>query len=87
MRRSGATSYGSPQVRGPQPVNIRKFVLEAARLADLVEFGSLTPAAAAFLQASVRAGLNVLVAGGRRARPLSSFSHCGRTLHDPEGCG
>jgi pilus assembly protein CpaF len=48
-------------------VNIRKFVLKAARMSDLVELGSLTPQAAAFLEASVRAGLNVLVAGGTQA--------------------
>src|SRR4051794_1939718 len=50
--------------RGFSAVNVRKFVLKAARLSDLVELGSLTPAAAAFLEASVRAGLNILVAGG-----------------------
>lgn len=48
-------------------VNIRKFVLRASRVADLVELGSLTPRAAAFLEASVRAGLNILVAGGTQA--------------------
>jgi pilus assembly protein CpaF len=48
-------------------VNIRKFVLRAARLRDLVELGGLTPPAAAFLEASVRAGLNILVAGGTQA--------------------
>ena len=53
--------------RGFSAVNIRKFVLRAHRLADLVELGSLTPGAAAFLDASVRAGLNVLVAGGTQA--------------------
>ena len=53
--------------RGFTAVNIRKFVLQAARLSDLVELGSLTPAAAAFLEASVRAGLNILVAGGTQA--------------------
>ena len=53
--------------RGFSAVNIRKFVLRAARLRDLVELGSLTPAAAAFLEATVRAGLNVLVAGGTQA--------------------
>jgi len=53
--------------RGFSAVNIRKFVLRAARLTDLVELGSLTPRAAAFLEASVRAGLNVLVAGGTQA--------------------
>ncbi len=50
--------------RGFSAVNIRKFVLRAARLHDLVELGSMTPRAAAFLEASIRAGLNVLVAGG-----------------------
>ena len=50
--------------RGFSAVNIRKFVLRAARLPDLVELGALTPRAAAFLEASVRAGLNILVAGG-----------------------
>jgi pilus assembly protein CpaF len=50
--------------RGFSAVNIRKFVLRAARLQGLVELGSLSPRAAAFLDASVRAGLNVLVAGG-----------------------
>jgi pilus assembly protein CpaF len=53
--------------RGFSAVNIRKFVLRAARLSDLVELGSLTPAAAGFLEASVRAGLNILVAGGTQA--------------------
>src|SRR3954470_20891666 len=53
--------------RGFSAVNIRKFVLRAARLRDLVELGSLSPRAAAFLEASVRAGLNILVAGGTQA--------------------
>ncbi len=48
-------------------VNIRKFVLRAASLGGLVDRGSLTPQAAAFLDASVRAGLNILVAGGTQA--------------------
>lgn len=53
--------------RGWTAVNIRKFVLTAARLDELVELGSLTAQAAAFLEASVRAGLNILVAGGTQA--------------------
>lgn len=53
--------------RGFSAVNVRKFVLRAARLADLVELGSLTVAAAAFLEASVRAGLNILVVGSTQA--------------------
>ena len=53
--------------RGFSAVNIRKFVVRAARLRDLVELGSLTEQAAAFLDASVRAGLNIVVAGGTHA--------------------
>ncbi len=53
--------------RGFSAVNIRKFVLRAASLGGLVDLGSLTPQAAAFLDASVRAGLNILVAGGTQA--------------------
>jgi len=53
--------------RGWSAVNIRKFILTAARLHELVELGTLTPRAAAFLEASVRAGLNILVAGATQA--------------------
>lgn len=48
-------------------VNIRKFVLRAAQLSDLVQLGSLTAPAARFLDACVRAGLNIVVAGGTQA--------------------
>ncbi|WP_244246881.1 CpaF family protein [Nocardioides euryhalodurans] len=53
--------------RGFSAVNVRKFVLRAASLQGLVDLGSLPPRAARFLEASVRAGLNVLVAGGTQA--------------------
>ncbi len=53
--------------RGFSAVNIRKFVVRAARLHDLVGLGSLTEQAAAFLDASVRAGLNIVVAGSTQA--------------------
>ncbi|HNA98385.1 MAG TPA: ATPase, T2SS/T4P/T4SS family [Marmoricola sp.] len=48
-------------------VNIRKFVLKAATLQDLVRLDSLSSQAAAFLEASVIAGLNILVAGATQA--------------------
>ena len=48
-------------------VNVRKFVARATRLDDLVGLGTLTPQAAAFLAASVEAGLNILVSGGTQA--------------------
>jgi pilus assembly protein CpaF len=45
-------------------LNVRKFTVRATRLEDLIGLGTLTPRVAAFLQASVVAGLNVLVSGG-----------------------
>ncbi|MDO5503305.1 MAG: ATPase, T2SS/T4P/T4SS family [Actinomycetia bacterium] len=48
-------------------VNIRKFVVKADRLEDLVRLGTLSRPAARFLEAAVAAGLNFLVAGGTQA--------------------
>ncbi|MGY1778775.1 CpaF family protein [Geodermatophilus sp. SYSU D01036] len=48
-------------------VNIRKFVLRAHGLDELVAAGTLTTQAARFLEAAVAAGLNVLVSGGTQA--------------------
>ncbi|WNV76650.1 ATPase, T2SS/T4P/T4SS family [Geodermatophilus sp. DSM 44513] len=48
-------------------VNIRKFVLQAHSLDELVALGTLTVQAARFLEAAVVSGLNVLVAGGTQA--------------------
>jgi pilus assembly protein CpaF len=48
-------------------VNIRKFVLRAHRLAELVRLGSLDERSQAFLDASVQAGLNIVVSGGTQA--------------------
>src|SRR3954449_4642068 len=45
-------------------VNIRKFVLKAARLGDLVRLGSLPTGAARFLESAVLAGQNIVIAGG-----------------------
>ena len=53
--------------RGFLAVNIRKFVARAHRLDDLVGLGTLTTEVAAFLDASVRAGLSILVSGGTQA--------------------
>ncbi len=53
-----------PPVTDHWAVNIRKFVgLRAHTLDELVALGSCSPAAARFLDAAVRAGLNVVVAG------------------------
>jgi len=48
-------------------VNIRKFVVKADHLDDLVRLGTVTRQAARFLEAAVVSGLNILVAGGTQA--------------------
>jgi pilus assembly protein CpaF len=51
-------------------VNIRKFIVRASRLSELVELGALTEQAARFLEAAVLAGLNIVVAGGTQPERL-----------------
>jgi pilus assembly protein CpaF len=48
-------------------VNIRKFVLSAHSLDELIALGSITTQAARFLEAAVGSGLNIIVAGGTQA--------------------
>ncbi len=48
-------------------VNIRKFVVRADHLDDLVRLGTVTEPAARFLGAAVASGLNILVSGGTQA--------------------
>ncbi|MGY2005296.1 ATPase, T2SS/T4P/T4SS family [Blastococcus sp. SYSU DS1024] len=48
-------------------VNIRKFVLQAHSLDELVALGTLPAQATRFLEAAVAAGLNILVSGGTQA--------------------
>ena len=48
-------------------VNIRKFVVRATHLDELVGLGTLTIQVARFLEACVVAGLNIVVAGGTQA--------------------
>lgn len=48
-------------------VNIRKFVVTAHSLGQLVALGSVTAQSARFLEAAVAAGLNVIVSGGTQA--------------------
>ena len=57
----------SAQVSGGSLQHVRKFVVKATHLDDLVGLGTLTATAARFLDACVVAGLNVLVAGGTQA--------------------
>lgn len=48
-------------------VNIRKFIAKARTLQDLVALGSLSGQAAAFLEAAVASGLNVIASGSTGA--------------------
>ncbi len=48
-------------------INIRKFVLTAHSLDQLVALGTLSQQAAHFLEAAVVSGLNIIVAGGTQA--------------------
>ena len=53
-----------PPITNHWSINIRKFVgLRAQSLDELVSLGSCSPSAARFLEASVRAGLSIVVAG------------------------
>ncbi len=55
-------------------INIRKFVVRASHLDDLVTLGSLTPQAGRFLATSVAAGLNVLVSGATQAGKTTALN-------------
>jgi pilus assembly protein CpaF len=61
-------------------VNIRKFIVGASSLDDLVELGTLTPPAARFLEAAVAAGLNIIVAGGTQAGKTTLLNCLGAAI-------
>ncbi|WP_295701580.1 ATPase, T2SS/T4P/T4SS family [Lapillicoccus sp.] len=61
-------------------VNIRKFVVKADHLDDLVRLGTLTRQAARFLEAAVVAGLNILVAGGTQAGKTTMLNCLGAAI-------
>lgn len=48
-------------------VNIRKFVVRASKVQDLVTLGAVSEQAGAFLSAAAISGLNIVVAGGTQA--------------------
>ncbi len=48
-------------------LSIRRFATDPYRMADLVEFGTLTPMLAELLAAAVRSRLNILISGGTGA--------------------
>jgi pilus assembly protein CpaF len=61
-------------------VNIRKFVVTANLLDELVALGTLTQHAARFLEASVCAGLNIIVAGGTQAGKTTLLNCLGAAI-------
>src|SRR6266516_5153376 len=56
-------------------VNIRKFVLRAHALDELVRLGTMTIACARFMEAAVVAGLNIVVAGATQAGKTTLLIH------------
>lgn len=56
-----------PDITRRWAVNIRKFIARASSLEDLTASGSLSPAAAGFLETAVADGSNVLVSGATQA--------------------
>lgn len=65
-------------------VTIRKFVLRARTLDDLVALDTLTPEVAAFLEASVQTGLNLLVSGGTGSGKTTLLNALGASITGTE---
>jgi pilus assembly protein CpaF len=61
-------------------VNIRKFVLRAASFDELIGLGTITPAAAQFLEAAIVSGLNLIVAGGTQAGKTTMLNCLGSAI-------
>lgn len=61
-------------------VNIRKFILRAHRLEELIRLGSLTRGAADFLDAAVKAGLNIVVSGGTQSGKTTMLNCLGASI-------
>jgi pilus assembly protein CpaF len=57
-------------------LTIRKFAKERLRITDLIHFGTITEAAASFLQASVLARANLLISGGTGAGKTTLLNIC-----------
>ena len=65
-------------------MNIRKFVLSAGLLDELVGLGTLTSQVARFLEAAVVAGLNIIVAGGTQAGKTTKLNCLADAIPDRE---
>src|SRR5215210_695128 len=65
-------------------VTIRKFLLRAHALEQLVELGTLTEAVAHFLDAAVQAGVNILVSGPTGSGKTTMLNALGASIASPE---
>lgn len=63
-----------PDVTRDWAVNIRKYIVRADHLGDLVRVGTLSPQAAQFLSAAVQVGLNVIVSGATQAGKTTTLN-------------
>lgn len=63
-------------------VNIRKFVVKAIRLEELARLGSITDRSARFLDACVRAGLNIVVSGATQAGKTTMLNCLAASIPD-----
>jgi len=65
-------------------VTIRKFLLRARTLEDLVALGTLPAEVAAFLEAAVQAGLNMLISGGTGSGKTTCLNALGSSIAGAE---
>ena len=65
-------------------VNIRKFILRAHSLQELVRLGSLDEATARFLEGAVTAGLNIVVSGGTQTGKTTMLNCLAATINPRE---
>jgi pilus assembly protein CpaF len=69
-----------PLTSGHVAVTIRKHLLRAQAVEDLVALGTLTPEAARFLSVAVLAGVNILIVGGAASGKTTSLNCLGALL-------
>lgn len=70
-------------LKGPT-LTIRKFSKDPLKIEDLIRFGSLTPEMAKFLQACVKARLNIVVSGGTGSGKTTTLNVLSSFIPDDE---
>ena len=73
-----------PLSLGGPTLTIRKFARDPFTIDNLIEFGSLTPKAANFLQACVQGKLNVLISGGTGTGKTTLLNALSASIPDEE---